>query len=129
MLFYKIINRKSTLSPSRRLMPSSSIKAEVCKVVSCMSSSLFPFGERRHQDTTNPRELFPLWPSNVHFNNMLRPDSSAMISGTDGDGGCISGKRKGELEELRCPPVKCAIKMYAQCIYVSYTSGKTCQMF
>lgn len=87
----------STLSPSRRLIPSSSIKAEVCKVVSCLSSSLFPFGERRHQVTTNPRELFSLWPSNVHFNNTLRPDSSATISATDGAGGCLSTERKREL--------------------------------
>lgn len=89
-----------TLSPSRRLIPSSSMKAEACKVVSCLSSSLFPFGERRHQVTTNPREPFSLLPSNAHFNNTLRPESSARISGSDGAGGCLSAKRKGEWDQL-----------------------------
>lgn len=89
-----------TLSPSRRLIPSNSIKAEVCKVVSCLSSSLFSFGASRHQVTTNPKELFPLWPSKIHFKNTLGPDSSATISGTDGDGACLSVKKKREFNQL-----------------------------
>lgn len=83
-----------TLSPSRRLIPSSSMKAKVSIVVSFLSSSLVPSGESRHHVTTYPRELFPLLSANVHFRNTLLPESSATIRGIAEEGGCSS---EGEL--------------------------------
>ncbi len=79
-----------TLSPSRRLIPSSSMKAKVSIVVSFLSSSRVPSGESRHHVTTYPRELFPLLSANIHFRNTLLPESSATIRGSAEEGGCSS---------------------------------------
>lgn len=84
------MNREVTLSPSRRLIPSSSIKAKVSIVVSFLSSSLLSSGESLHHVTIKPKELFPLLSSNAHLRYTPMPDISASICGTEEDGGCGS---------------------------------------
>lgn len=88
---------KHTLSPSRRLMPSSSMKAEVWMVVSCLSSSFWPSGERRDQATTKPTELLELL-SKLHFRKTVLPITSETITGTDGVGGCVAGRRSKQTQ-------------------------------
>ena len=82
-----------TLSPRRRLKPSSSIKAKVWRVVSCLSSSFLPSGERRDQATTYPRELLELLPK-LHFRNTDFPVTSETTTGADGVGGCFAMKEQ-----------------------------------
>lgn len=84
----------TTQSPSRRFMPSSSMMTEVCMVVSWLSSSLFPFGDSRHQVTTKPKELLTIWPSNKHFKKTPVLNCSATIRGNEGNGGCFSAEKE-----------------------------------
>ncbi|TNN46154.1 hypothetical protein EYF80_043659 [Liparis tanakae] len=79
-------NRKLELE-QRRLKPSSSMRAEVSTVVSRLSSSFRPSGERRDQATTWPTELLETLPK-LHLRDTERPATSGTITGADGAGGC-----------------------------------------